>query len=128
MDRLTMGAGAVALSSVFVAASALAASGDLAGVVSATQGRIARVSHSAPAEERRRGIGREIATGNQVFLGDEIKTGPQSRLQILLLDETTFTIGPDSSMTIDEFVYDPRSGTGKVAARVTKGFFRFVSG
>ena len=46
----------------------------------------------------------------------------------MLLDETIFTLGPDSDMVLDEFVYDPVTSAGKVTARVTKGVFRFVTG
>src|SRR6185369_5607858 len=31
-------------------------------------------------------------------------------------------------MVLDEFVYNPSSGAGKVTARILKGVFRFVSG
>jgi hypothetical protein len=31
-------------------------------------------------------------------------------------------------MVIDQFVYDPASGTGKLAASLTRGVFRFVGG
>jgi len=46
----------------------------------------------------------------------------------MLLDQTTFTIGPDSFVRIDEFVYDPNTGAGKLTASIGKGVFRFVSG
>ena len=69
-----------------------------------------------------------VQSGMEMFLQDEITTGADARLQILLLDETTFTVGPESNVTIDQFVYDPESGTGEVAAEVTKGIMRYVSG
>ena len=31
-------------------------------------------------------------------------------------------------MTIDEFVYDPKTGTGTMALSATRGVFRFVGG
>jgi hypothetical protein len=49
-------------------------------------------------------------------------------MQILLLDQTVFTIGPESELVIDEFVYDPKTNAGKLSAEITKGVFRFVSG
>jgi len=47
---------------------------------------------------------------------------------VLLLDETVFTIGSNSNIVLDEFVYDPFTGVGKVTASVTKGVLRFVTG
>jgi len=46
----------------------------------------------------------------------------------MLLDQTVFTVGPDSNIVLDEFIYDPFTDTGKVTAQVTKGVFRFVTG
>ena len=73
-------------------------------------------------------VGQILRSGQPIFLGQTISTGPDAGLQILLLDETVFTIGPNSSIAIDEFVYDPRSHDGKVSARVVKGAFRFITG
>ncbi|WP_421877333.1 FecR family protein [Pacificispira sp.] len=73
-------------------------------------------------------VGRQIDSGDPIYLQDEIRSGADSGMQILLLDETVFTIGPNSEMTIDEFVYDPATGAGQVAATVAKGVFRFVTG
>ena len=49
-------------------------------------------------------------------------------MQILLLDGTTFTVGPNSRIVIDEFVYNPAAGEARVVASVTKGAFRFIGG
>ena len=47
-------------------------------------------------------------------------------MQLLLADGTTFTVGPNSSLVIDSFVYDPDAGTAQVAATLTKGVLRFI--
>lgn len=73
-------------------------------------------------------VGQRLGSGEPIYLRDQITAGTDSGMQILLLDETVFTIGPNSEMTIDEFVYDPATGAGQVAASVTKGVFRFVTG
>jgi len=92
-----------------------------AGVTAAVRGRVELAS--VPGE-----VGRLVRSGEPVYLGNAVKSGPDSGLQILLLDQTTFTIGPNSEITIDKFVYDPQSGVGKVSASVAKGVFRFVTG
>src|SRR5437016_8271783 len=38
------------------------------------------------------------------------------------------TVGPNSDLTIDQFVNDPRSGTGKLAMSATRGLLRYVGG
>ncbi|OGW91173.1 MAG: hypothetical protein A3D28_04910 [Omnitrophica bacterium RIFCSPHIGHO2_02_FULL_63_14] len=73
-------------------------------------------------------VGRIIQSGEPLFLGQLVETDAQGHLQILLLDETVFTIGPNSALTIDEFVYDPHTQAGQVTASAVKGVFRFVTG
>jgi hypothetical protein len=91
------------------------------GAAAAVSGKISAVSQGAP-------VGRVISSGKPLFLNDHVTSGPNSRLQVLLLDQTVFTLGPDSDMVLDEFVYDPKTNTGKVTASITKGVFRFVTG
>ena len=75
-----------------------------------------------------RKVAGEAAAKAQVSTGTRIVTGPDGHLQTRLLDETVFTIGPNSDVVIDEFVYDPDTSVHKVSARVTKGLFRWVTG
>lgn len=74
------------------------------------------------------GQARTAASGMDMYLGDHVVSDPGSRMQMLLLDQTVFSIGPNSDLVIDEFVYDPDTGNGKVAATFTKGLVRYVSG
>lgn len=46
----------------------------------------------------------------------------------MFLDETTLTMGPDSSMFLDTFVFDPDANTGEMLLSTTKGAFRFITG
>lgn len=69
---------------------------------------------------------RVISLGSNVVFKEEITTDAAGLVQILLLDGTTFTVGPNSQLTIDEFVYNPDTGDAKVVASLTKGVFRFV--
>ena len=71
---------------------------------------------------------RILESGASIFLGDRITTDSRGHIQILLKDETVFTLGPDSALEMDEFIYDPNTEAGKVGAEVVKGVFRFVSG
>lgn len=73
-------------------------------------------------------IGRVLSSGQPLYLGERITTAAGATMQVMLLDETIFTIGPNSAMTLDEFTYDPSNQSGKVLARISKGFFRFVTG
>jgi len=69
-----------------------------------------------------------ITSGGPVYLGSRIITEGDSRLQITLLDETNFTLGANSDMVLDEFVYDPNTTAEKMVASMAKGTFRWVTG
>ncbi|MFA5159797.1 MAG: FecR domain-containing protein [Candidatus Omnitrophota bacterium] len=90
------------------------------GVIAAAQGRI---ELKIPGQ-----IGRVARSGQAVFMGDEITTDEEGHLQILFLDQTVFTLGPNSTIIINEFVYDPKSHEGAMRTSITKGVFRYVSG
>jgi len=113
-------ASALALS----AGTAPAQTGTKAGVAAAVRGPVQQVSFRTPAST----VGRNVTSGDEIFLGDRIVTGPAGGLQIMLLDGTTFSVGPNSSMVIDEFVYNPADGTGKLTASITRGTLRLISG
>lgn len=98
-----------------------AGAAEQAGVSAAVKGQVALNRPQAA-------VGRQVVSGEPILLQDAIRSGPRSGMQILLLDETVFTIGPESEMTVDEFVYDPQTNAGRVGAQVTKGVFRFVTG
>lgn len=110
------------LSLILAALSAAPASAQAVriGAAAAVQGAVKAAAPGA--------VGRVVQSGQPLFLNDHVTTDAKSRLQVMLLDETVFTIGPDSDMVLDEFVYDPKTDAGKVSARVTKGVFRFVTG
>ena len=92
------------------------------GAAAAVKGKVQSVAAQAGA------VGRNMASGLPVYLNDKVTTDAEGRMQVLLMDETVFTIGPSASMVLDEFVYDPAKGAGKLSATITKGAFRFVSG
>lgn len=71
---------------------------------------------------------RPLASGSDVFAREVVRTGEQSTAQLLFLDETSLSIGPQSEVTLDRFVYDPNRGAGSVVFNATRGAFRFASG
>ncbi|MEO0035903.1 MAG: hypothetical protein RLZZ501_1926 [Pseudomonadota bacterium] len=75
-----------------------------------------------------RAIGHRIGSGEPIYQGDLIATGPGGGLQVLLVDQTVFSIGENARMTIDALSFDPASADGKIDFNVEQGSFRFVSG
>ena len=59
---------------------------------------------------------------------DELRTGPEGRLQVTFRDDTVLALGEKASVVIDRYVYDPAKDTGETVVQVTKGAFLFASG
>jgi len=90
-------------------------------------GVTAAVNQSARGTQPNAGV-RTIAIGDNVIYNERIETDTVGLVQILLADGTTFTVGPNSALVIDSFVYDPGAGTAQVAATMTRGVLRFIGG
>lgn len=71
---------------------------------------------------------RTVILGDNIVQNEKIDTSGAGLVQILLADGTTFTVGPNSSISIDRFVYNPGAGTAEVTATMTRGVFRFIGG
>jgi hypothetical protein len=91
------------------------------GIAAGVRGTIALTPRGAAA-------GYAVRTGQPIHVGERVRSGPDGSMQIILLDETVFTIGPNSDIVIDNFGFDPRSGNGRVDATIGAGAFKFVTG
>jgi hypothetical protein len=70
----------------------------------------------------------QLNIGKSIFYNERINTTGSGLVQVLLVDGSTFTVGPGSDLVIDRFVYDPKKGTGQITASFSKGVMRFVGG
>jgi hypothetical protein len=71
---------------------------------------------------------RTLALEDDVYHNELIETEVDSATKLLFLDETTLTLGPDSSVVLDRFVFDPDPSKAAFVMTATKGLFRFASG
>lgn len=65
--------------------------------------------------------------GAGVEMNDAIKT-QQGKVGITFEDKTRVQVNENSKLVIDDFVYDPKSGAGKLGAKVALGTVRYASG
>lgn len=72
---------------------------------------------------------RPLSVNEPVELGELIETKQGSRLAVLLIDDTQFTLGENASLSVDEYVYDPQNNiSSKARYRALRGAFIYVSG
>ena len=71
---------------------------------------------------------RELKAGDKIYLNETIYAGAGSGTQILLLDQSTFTVGEESEVVMDTFIFDPATNDGKIVASVKQGSLKVISG
>jgi hypothetical protein len=74
------------------------------------------------------GLTRELEIGGTLVHKERIRTSDEGSTQVVFPDQSTMNVGRNSDIVIDEFVYDPSAGTGRMVASATKGVFRYVGG
>ena len=63
---------------------------------------------------------RTLTIGTNVIYKERVQTSAQGSTQIMFPDTSTLNVGRNSNIVIDEYVYDPAAGTGKMVATVSK--------
>lgn len=66
--------------------------------------------------------------GMKIYARDRIVTGADGSAGIILLDNTLFSLGPDSQLALEEYVFSPDQGRFGVLIRMIKGTFVYLSG
>jgi hypothetical protein len=66
--------------------------------------------------------------GTPVLLGSQLKTQAQASLGVTFKDNTVMSFGPDTELTVDEYLYAPAQGQLKLGTSLLKGSLNYVSG
>jgi hypothetical protein len=66
--------------------------------------------------------------GTKLVVGDILSTGSDGSLGVILRDNSTLSLGPDSSLVIETFLFSPAKGELGIVARLTKGTMAYLSG
>jgi len=74
--------------------------------------------------------GRSAArVGDAIYLQDVLETGSDGAMGVTFKDESQLSLGADTSMTVDEFVYAPGGQEeASFLTKMTRGTVLFVSG
>ncbi|MEX2648738.1 MAG: FecR domain-containing protein [Alphaproteobacteria bacterium] len=110
-----------------IAASKLAAIAPAAGPAGEAIGKVIALD-GAGFVVRADGTREALGTDSPIFQGDTLETASGAALGIGFVDGTTFTMGADARMVVDEFVFDPKGGTDAMAVTLVEGLFIYVSG
>jgi hypothetical protein len=101
---------------IFSSTITYAAEKPVVGVISAAVGEIYNQNN------------KKLNSGDKIYFGDSIIVKDKSNSQILLLDETVMSVGSNSEIKIDEFIYDPKTKDGKILSQIKSGSMKVLTG
>jgi len=85
------------------------------------------VEQTGPTEIVRNKKSTPSSVNTAVEMNDTVVTA-KAKARLEFVDKTTVNITEQSKITIDEFVYDPKQGSGKLAMKMVQGTARYASG
>lgn len=70
----------------------------------------------------------KLNVGDRIFQDQNVQTADDSLAKFVFLDLTNMSLGPQSQVKLDKFVYDGDGKAKSVSVTALKGAFRFISG
>lgn len=68
------------------------------------------------------------SVGMKVDTRDQIRTGADGAVGITLRDATLLSAGPNSTLTLNQYAFDPTTHEGKLDAKLQRGTLAVISG
>lgn len=87
---------------------------------------VKRVSGSAAIERNKRPL--PVVAGTKLETGDLLSTGKDGRISVTFIDDSRFSVGPDSRIKLSKFDFDDATHKGQSDTKVEKGSLAVVSG
>lgn len=74
------------------------------------------------------GATEQLALQSEIYLNDKVETSADSKLQIMMADDAVLNMGADSTLTIDEFVFNPaQQEENRTTVGLARGLFRVIT-
>jgi hypothetical protein len=89
-------------------------------------GKVKRCAGSVKLE--RAGLAQPVHVGSTLHVGDRVRTGSDGAVGITLADDTLLTAGPNSTLLINDFRFDPTTREGNMLTTLLKGTLSVVTG
>ncbi len=70
----------------------------------------------------------KAVAGTPIRLNSVLKTGAKGTMGVTFKDNSVMSFGPDTEVTVDEYLYAPAKGDLKFGASMSKGVLNVVSG
>ncbi|MDB5686943.1 MAG: hypothetical protein JWR77_1532 [Rhizorhabdus sp.] len=101
----------------------------LAAAAQPAWAEIGRIKRSVGTTAVERGKARlQPAPGFQLLPGDMLVTGKDGQMSLTFIDDTRFSVGPNSRIAVSQFDYDRTTQVGAFVTQVNRGSLAVVSG
>ena len=74
------------------------------------------------------GVSMKVVENMKLLPGDAIKTGPESSVGLIFDDDTVVSLGSDSEMLVESFMFEPAEKKLSFVIRIIQGTFSFITG
>jgi hypothetical protein len=91
-----------------------------------TIGYVKTVSGSAAVIDAGNTVGAQV--GTPIKMGNTLKTGSRGTMGVTFKDNTVMSFGPDTELTVDEYLYAPGKESLKFGTNMSRGSLQVVSG
>ena len=83
---------------------------------------------SGPASIVRQGQTISASVGQEIFENDILQTGRDGSMGVVFSDETLLSLGPESVLVVDQYVFAPRQGKFSIVLKMLRGTAAYLSG
>lgn len=66
--------------------------------------------------------------GTPIYHGSTLRTEADSSMGVTFNDETLMSFGPNTTLVVEAYLYEPTDGKLKLSVRLAKGSLNYVSG
>jgi len=114
----------VALASIFIGLTVIGQT--LPAGASPAVGTVQKMS--GPASIVRQGQTISASFGQEIFENDILKTGHDGTMGVVFSDDTLLSLGPESVLVVDQYIFAPRQGKFSIVLRMLRGTAAYLSG
>jgi hypothetical protein len=76
----------------------------------------------------RGGVELSVVVGTPLNQGDVVRTGKVGAVSMVMTDDTSISLGPNSEISLDGYSFEPKSGKFSLVVRMAKGTFAYLAG
>jgi hypothetical protein len=117
--RMILAAAAPLLFAVFLISPQAAWAADPIGTIKTSAGDAKIIRSGKPAAAK---------VGVPIQQDDVIVTGADGSIGVTFTDNSMFSVGPNTEIVVDKYVFDPNANDASFTANMAKGTLQFISG